>query len=339
MVNVNIRRIKIAGEIVRVMETRIKGVATYKVGIQKVDGGIWVVNISEELYFKTHGKEAIFELAMVFKDDNMYGVVDTELSKVEAVYVKGIDITDEEYASQEELDKSWLMTTENLETIHVEKKRFSIRTFGWIFLIAAVFTFIAVNSWIKNVDYYGKYDDYVMVEGTIIDCNYVTKDSVYWYDVEYTADDGNVYTHRESLKKIESKMPKTGDDVPIIYNPENPEDVYIGMHKMLPERYVPVRYAFVASSYLLGVFAIAFDLGAVALVLFLTNKKTSRLFRLLIPICLIVFSVITAIMCGMIYYVWAFVFTVVLLLMLFIRMKKNRNDAEESTIILNGEKL
>ena len=102
---------------------------------------------------------------------------------------------------------------------------------------------------------------------------------------------------------------------------------------------MPVRYAFVASSYLLGVFAIAFDLGAVALVLFLTNKKTSRLFRLLIPICLIVFSVITAIMCGMIYYVWAFVSTVVLLLMLFIRMKKNRNDAEESTIILNGEKL
>ena len=113
MVNQNVRRMTVAGQIVRVMETRKNGVSTYKVGIKKVYGDIWIVNISENLYFKARDKEAIFELAMVFKDDNVHGRADSELSKVEAVYVRGKDITDDEYIAQQESDMSWLMTSEN----------------------------------------------------------------------------------------------------------------------------------------------------------------------------------------------------------------------------------
>lgn len=52
MENVNIRRITIAGEIDNVSQTCENEVYTYKVGIRKVDGGVWNVNISEDLYLK-----------------------------------------------------------------------------------------------------------------------------------------------------------------------------------------------------------------------------------------------------------------------------------------------
>ena len=95
-----------------VMEAYENEIYTYKIAIRKEDGRIWVVNISEDLYFKTlKHDDFVFELAMVFENDDMNGMVNTELSKVEAVYARGKDISDEDFVAQQELDKSWPMVT------------------------------------------------------------------------------------------------------------------------------------------------------------------------------------------------------------------------------------
>lgn len=95
-----------------VMEAYENEIYTYKIAIRKADGRIWVVNISEDLYFKTlKHDDFVFELAMVFENDDMNGMVNTELSKVEAVYARGKDISDEDFVAQQELDKSWPMVT------------------------------------------------------------------------------------------------------------------------------------------------------------------------------------------------------------------------------------
>lgn len=94
------------------MEAYENEIYTYKIAIRKADGRIWVVNISEDLYFKTlKHDDFVFELAMVFENDDMNGMVNTELSKVEAVYARGKDISDEDFVAQQELDKSWPMVT------------------------------------------------------------------------------------------------------------------------------------------------------------------------------------------------------------------------------------
>lgn len=276
---------------------------------------------------------------MVFEEDNMYGAVNTELSKVEAVYVKGVDITEEEFIAQQETDKTWLITEENLENINIGKKKSILKSFALIFLIAAGFTWYAINAWIENTTDYRDYEDYVMVEGIVTEDKYINQTERYRYEVEYIAEDGKKYTHCEELKEIDSKMPIVGEDVPIIYKPEDYEDAYIGISKHLPERYVPAKYASVVSYYLICVMAIAFDLGAVALALMTVNKTASRYFRLLIPICLIAFSVMTAIMCGMLYHIWTFIFTVIFILMLFIRMKKGFRYTGNAQIMIGGQNI
>ncbi|MBQ1192809.1 MAG: hypothetical protein IIX45_01655 [Lachnospiraceae bacterium] len=147
MVNVNVRRLTIAGQVARVMEAYENEIYTYKIAIRKADGRIWVVNISEDLYFKTlKHDDFVFELAMVFENDDMNGMVNTELSKVEAVYARGKDISDEDFVAQQELDKSWPMVTDNnIESMQGENKKSRLKFQWWILLVAVALIFFFIG--------------------------------------------------------------------------------------------------------------------------------------------------------------------------------------------------
>ena len=124
MLNISVKRMKIAGRIISRQELLIDKKYVYRVAIRKFDGSVWRVNISKEDYMRIFKeKAAIFELAMVFENDDIFGKVNTELSRIEQLYRMGIEITEEEYNEQLEIDKTWLMKKKDIEQINSNYKK------------------------------------------------------------------------------------------------------------------------------------------------------------------------------------------------------------------------
>ena len=141
MLNISVKRMKIAGRIVSRQELLIDKKYVYRVAIRKFDGSVWRVNISEEDYMRIFKeKAAIFELAMVFENDDIFGKVNTELSRIEQIYRLGIEITEDEYNEQLEIDKTWLTKKKDIEQINRNYKKGCI-VFGLTIVLIIIMAF------------------------------------------------------------------------------------------------------------------------------------------------------------------------------------------------------
>lgn len=334
MLNINVKRITISGKIARITTFTINKTTTYQVDIEKIDGGMWCVNIDEEMCkYLFEGFEAIFELVMVFEDDNIFGKVDSKLSKVEKIYVKGIEITEKEYKEQQELDKQWLLRSDNVRRNKMLRLAYIKSTLVIMVIIAIVCTGFAVYVWNKEVKDLREYKNYTVVMGRIVDREYL--DSKYTrYDIVYSRKDGVEKIHSETVATIKNDIGTNaieGDQIPILYG-EIKGKVYIGCEDVLMKRFVPLTYMDLHGAYLYGIIAICFDMGLIAFFLMLINKTASKYFRLLIPIALAVLSTVLAVYRGPYFHMFTGIYLFIFGVMLFFRIKNGFKSSMKSRI-------
>lgn len=122
MVNKNIQRITVTGIVSNITTIKVLDNYSYMIYIDKMDSGTWTVSADEEIVFRCRKNvKCVFELAMVFENDNIYGKEGKKLSRVEGIYLEGKDITEEVYQQYVENDKKWLLNEENLDQAKKER--------------------------------------------------------------------------------------------------------------------------------------------------------------------------------------------------------------------------
>ena len=338
MENYNLRRFTITGKVNKILKRLRNGKESHMVVITKINEEDWCLNVSEELLSKCRtSKEAVFKVAVVFKNDDIYGKLIEKESYIEEVYIKGEDISEEDYHNCVEGDKSWMCTEEMRSRVAARKRKRNILGLLTISLMAMVMLGMAHYAWVTNLGNAREYENYNEVDGMVTSVEYEeeeyeikengkkkkeTKTYIeYTYLIEYTAMDGKTYEIKEVYKEDEARYCQY-ERVLLIVNPDNYEEAYTASYNDYFGYNIPTRFFDIKNYYYMNVLGLLSILGAIAMILLYINGTVARFFRLSIPVLTGLMSYQTGYIYNEDYYFGVWICIFVFAIMIAIRIKK-----------------